>query len=86
MLWQLNRELKKPRRRRRQKCYKFAYLTMKTIVLHALHVKFLFSLISLQFSFFPRREMTCFAVMSMTRARNDIFSSFSYYLQTADIN
>ena len=60
MLWQLNRELKQPWRRRRQKRYKFAYLTIKNAVLHALHVHFSISYISLQFSFFTRREMACF--------------------------
>ena len=34
----------------------------KTIVLHALHVHFSFFDILQKFSFFPRREMTCFAV------------------------
>ena len=56
------RELKQPRRRRRQESYKFAYLTMKTAVLHALHVQFSILDISQTFSFFLRREMTCFAV------------------------
>ena len=36
------RELKQPRRRRRQERHKFAYLTMKTVVLHVLHVHFPF--------------------------------------------
>ena len=34
--------------------------------LHALHVHFSFLDISQTFSFFPRREMTCFAVVSTT--------------------
>ena len=55
-------ELKQARRRRQQECHKFAYLTEKTIVLHALHVHFPFLDISQTFSFFPRREITCFAV------------------------
>ena len=36
------RELKQARRRRQQECHKFAYLTEKTIVLHALPVHFPF--------------------------------------------
>ena len=38
----------------------------KTIVLHALHVYFSFLDISQTFSFFPRREMTCFSVVWTT--------------------
>ena len=56
------RELKQARRRRQQECHKFAYLTEKTIVLHALHVYFSFLYILPTFSFFLRREMTCFTV------------------------
>ena len=51
-----------PQRRRQQERHKIAYLTMKTIFLHALHVHFSFFYILQTFSFFPRREMTCFAI------------------------
>ena len=59
-----SRELKQPRRRRQQKPHKFAYLTTegKTVFLHALHVHFSSFDILKTFSFFLRREMTCFAV------------------------
>ena len=49
----------------------------KTIVLHALHVHFSFLFISQTFSFFPRREMTCFAVVWTTWAYDDKFLIFS---------
>ena len=49
----------------------------KTAVLHALHVHFSFLNISQTFSFFPRREMTCFADVWTTRADDDkIMSNF----------
>ena len=61
------RELKEPRRRRQQGRQKFAYLTTKTTVfLHALHVHSSFFYILQTFSFFLRREMTCFVVVWTT--------------------
>ena len=47
------RELKEARRRQQQECHKFAYLTEKTIALHALQMHFPFLDISQTFSFFP---------------------------------
>ena len=58
----------------------------KIIVLDALHEQFSFLYISLPFSSFPQREMTCFAVEWATWAYDDKFSIFSCYLQTADTN
>ena len=40
----------------------------ETVVLHALHVQFSFLYISMLFSSFPRRVMTCFAVVWTTWA------------------
>ena len=51
------------------------------IVLHALQVQFSFLYISLPFSSFPRREMTCFAVAWTTWAYDDKFSIFSKSLK-----
>ena len=64
------RVLKQPRRRRQQERHKFAYSVWKwkTVVLHALHVHFSFFHIPQTFSFFSRREMTCFAVVWTTWA------------------
>ena len=64
------RVLKQPRRRRQQERHKFAYSVWKwkTVVLHALHVHFSFFHIPQTFSFFSRREMTCFAVVWRTWA------------------
>ena len=81
-----NRELKQPRQRRQQKPHKFAYLTMKTKVLHALHVHFSFLDISQTFSFFPWREMTAFAVVWSTWAYDDKCSIFSFYVRSAGSN
>ena len=58
--------LKQPRRGRQQKPHKFAYLTIKNSILHALHVHFSSFDILKTFSFFLRREMTCFAVVWTT--------------------
>ena len=71
------RELKQARRRRQQECHKFAYLTEKTKLLHALHVHFPFLDISQTFSFFLRREMTCFAVAWTTWTYDDKCSIMS---------
>ena len=57
----------------------------KTIVLHALHVQFIFD-ITQTFSFFLRREMTCFAVVWTTSAYDDKCSILSSYLWSAGSN
>ena len=56
-------ELEQPRQRRQPKPHKFAYWQWKTVSLHALHVHFSSFDILKTFSFFLRREMTCFAVV-----------------------
>ena len=56
------RELRQPRRRRQQEHHKFTHLTRKMIPLHALHAHFSCLENSKTFSFYPRPEMTCFAV------------------------
>ena len=58
------RELKQPRRRRPQKPHKFAYLTMKNTILHALHVHISSFDILKTFSFFLRRD--CSAIVWTT--------------------
>ena len=58
----------------------------KIIVLHALHVHISFLDISQTFSFFPRREMTCFAVVWTTWAYDDKCSILSFYLWSAGSN
>ena len=58
----------------------------KTEVLHALHVQFSFLDISQTFSFFLRREMTCFAVEWTTWAYDDKCSTLSAYLSSAGSN
>ena len=80
------RELKQPRRRRLQNPHKFAYLTIKTVFLHALHVHFSFFDILKTFSFFLRRELTCFAVVWTTWAYDDKCSILSCYLSSAGSN
>ena len=60
------RELKQSRRRRQQKPDKFAYLTMENRIFNALHVHFSAFDILKTFSFFLRRQMTCFAVVWTT--------------------
>jgi len=58
------RELKQPRQRRGNNNVIYLHIWQwKTIVLHALHVHFSFLDIRQTFSFFPRREITCFAVV-----------------------
>ena len=52
----------------------------KTMFLHALHVHFSFFYILQTFSFFPRREMTCFAVGWTTWAYNDKYSILYSYV------
>ena len=56
----------------------------KTIVLHALHVHFSFLDTSQTFSFFPRREMTCFAVVWTTWASDDKCSNLCSYFWSTD--
>ena len=58
----------------------------KAIDLHALHVQFSFLFISQRFSFFPRREMTCFAVAWTTWAYDDKRSILASYLWSAGCN
>ena len=64
---------KQPRRRRQHKPQNFAYLTIKTVFLHALHLHFSSLDILKTISFFLRREMIsiCFAVVWTTRAYHD---------------
>ena len=58
--------IKQPRRRRQQERHKFAYLTMKNnSFARFARAVFIFD-ISQTFSFFLRREMTCFAVVWTT--------------------
>ena len=78
-----NRELKEPRRRRQQKPHKFAYLTMKNSLLHALHVHFSSFDILKTFSFFLRREMTCFPAVWTTWSYDDTCSILSSYVPSA---
>ena len=60
----VSRELKQLRRQRQQKPHKFAYLTMKNIIFARFaRAFFIFWHFALTFSFFLRREMTCFAVV-----------------------
>ena len=66
------RELKQPRRRRQQKPHKFAYLTIKNSIFACFaRAFFIFWHFARTFSFFLRREMTCFAVMWTTWAYDD---------------
>ena len=57
------REFTQPRRRRQQESHKFAYLIVKNNSFARFARAFLIFDISLTFSFFLRREMTCFAVV-----------------------
>ena len=81
-LYKLNRELKQPRRRRQQK-QNLHIWQWKTVFLHALHVHFSSFDILMTFSFFLRREMTCFAVVWTTGAYNDKCSILSSYVPSA---
>jgi len=62
--WCRNRELKQPRRRWQQKPHKFAYLTMRNSIFARFARAFFHLDILKTFSFFLRREMTCFGDMS----------------------
>ena len=69
--WKL-RELTQPRRRRQQERHKFAYLIVKNnSFARFARAVFIFD-ISQKFSFFLRREMTCFAVVWTTWPYDDI--------------
>ena len=80
------RELKQPQQRRQQKPHKFAYLTMKTVFLHALHVHFSSFDSSKTYSFFLRREMTCFAVVRTAWAYDNKSSVLSSYVPSPGSN
>ena len=58
----------------------------KTVFLHALHVHFSSFDILKTFSFFLRREMTCFAVAWTTWAYDDKCSILSSYVPSAGSN
>ena len=58
----------------------------KTVYLHALHVHFSSFDILKTFSFFLRREMTCFAVVWTTWAYGDKCSILSSYVPSAGSN
>ena len=58
----------------------------KTVFLHALHVHFSSFDILKTFSFFLRREMTCFAVVWKTWAYDDKCSILSSYVPSAGSN
>ena len=58
----------------------------KTVFLHALHVHFSCFDILMTFSFFLRREMTCFAVVWTTLAYDDKCSNLSSYVPSAGSN
>ena len=77
------RELKQPRRRRHQNPTNLHIWQWKTASLHALHVHFSSFDILKTFSFFLRREMTCFAVVWMTWAHNDKCSILCSYVPSA---
>ena len=57
-----NREFTQPRRRRQQESHKFAYLVKNNSFARFARAFLIFD-ISLTFSFFLRRELTCFAVV-----------------------
>ena len=80
------RELKQPRRRWQQQRHNLHTWQRKIVVLHALHVHFLFLDIWQTFSFFPRREITCFAVVWTTWAYDDQCSILSSYVPSAGSN
>ena len=85
-LWSNTRELKQPRQRQQQERHTFAYLTMKNNSFYALHEHFLSQDISQTFPFFPRREMTCFAIVWTTWAYDDKCSILPTYLWSAGSN
>ena len=58
----------------------------KTLFLHALHVQFSSFDILKTFSFFLRREMTCFVVVWTTRTYDDNCSILSSYVPSAGSN
>ena len=60
------RELKQPRRRRQQKPHKCAYLIMKNRIFASFARHFSAFDILKTFSFFLRRQITCFAVVWTT--------------------
>ena len=80
------RELTQPRRRRQQKPHKFAYLTVKNSIFARFARAFFIFDISLTFSFFLRREMTCFAVVWTRCADDNKCSIFSTYVPSAVSN
>ena len=81
-----NRELTQPRRRRQQESHKFAYLIVKNnSFARFARAVFIFD-ISLMFSFFLRREMTCFAVVWTTWPYDDKCSILSSYLRSTGSN
>ena len=74
-----------PRRRMQQERHKFAYLIVKNnCFARFARAVFIFD-ISL-FSFFLRREVTCFAVVWTTRPYDDKCSILSSYLWSAGSN
>ena len=80
----INRELMQPRRRRQQNPHKFAYLTMKNSIFARFACAFfIFWHFARTFSFFLRREMTCFAVEWTTWAYDDKCSILSSYVRHA---
>ena len=80
------RELKQPRRRRQQKPHKFAYFTMKnSIFARFARAFFIFDILE-TFSFFLRREMTCFAVVWTTWAYDEKCSILSSFVPSAGSN
>ena len=84
--WTNNRELTQPRRRRQQKPNKFAYLIVKSnSFARFARAVFIFD-ISQTFSFFLRREITCFAVVWTKWAYDDKCSILSSYLWSAGCN
>ena len=80
------RELKQPRQRRQQKPTNLHIWQWKTVSLHALHLHFSSFDILKTFSFFLRREMTCFAVVWTTWAYDDKCSILSSYFPSAGSN
>ena len=72
---------------RQRKPHKFAYLTMKNSIFVRFARAFFSSFDILKaFSFFLRREMTCFAVVWTTWAYDDTCSILSCYLKSAGSN
>ena len=64
-IWEI-RELKQPRKRQQKNLTNLHIRQSKTVFLHALHMHFPSCDILKTFSFFLRREMTCFAVVWTT--------------------